>query len=154
MEKDKLASLKEEISKFIESDQQLPESKRTIRVFHCKFSIQSPDELKVLHDLELLSDFSVFPPKEALERLKKYLELYREFELSHINFGEVKELLKDGKIVFHGKDKLGNPCLIIRAKLLFPNEQNIKLYMQMVYYNMQIGRKLAKEFDFCDQVKY
>ena len=99
-----------------------------------------------MSDTEFIKDFLGFEPKDAVERMKKYIEVYHEFDLGDISVEEVKELLKDGKAYYYGKDKQGNPCLIIKAKKMFPTKDNIKLYIQMVYYNLQIGLKLAKEY--------
>lgn len=108
--------------------------------------LKSPDELKLINENNLLCEFSELEPKIAFEKLSKFLELAREFDIMHTDMKAVEELLKDKKLFFHGKDKLGNPCLIIKAKKLFINKNNIKTYMQMVFYNMQIGSKLSKEY--------
>ncbi len=106
--------------------------------------VQTPEDAKVLDDTELLEEFSIFEPKVALEKLKKYLQVYKEFDLGHLNEAEMKEFLKDGKAFFFGRDKCGNPCLIIKAKMMFVSNENMRQYVHMLYYNLSIGKRLAK----------
>jgi len=147
MEESKKSTFEVEFHKLLDSEQKLPLEKRLIRVFFLIFmKLKSPDELKLIYENNLLCEFSELAPKIAFERLSKFLELAREFDIMHTDIKAVEELLKDEKVFFHGKDKLGNPCLIIKAKKLFIDKNNIKTYMQMIFYNMQKGSKLSKEY--------
>ncbi|CAK65428.1 unnamed protein product (macronuclear) [Paramecium tetraurelia] len=80
---------------------------------------------------------------DAFEQWKRWVEWRKQYRADEIKIEEIQKEIDLRKAFWNGVDKLGNPCLIIKAKRHFPGESNPETLIRFFLYMIDQGIQQA-----------
>jgi|EP00945_MAST-04E_sp_MAST-4E-sp1_P006082 hypothetical protein len=91
-------------------------------------------------------------PDEAILMIEKWRLWRLEAEIDSITEETVKNEIGSGKAYFHGFDRKGRACLIVRPRLHDPNKRDINEVMRFGVYMLEKGIQLSETKGESDQI--
>jgi len=110
--------------------------------------VPSKENIDKYTDLDTTTRFLMaknFNEKKALEMWTNWRKWRLEYRVDDITEKDVENELKQGKAFFHGFDKMGRPCIVVKIKRHRPGEISVEETVRFGVYMMEKGIKLCKE---------
>jgi hypothetical protein len=81
----------------------------------------------------------------ALEMWENWVVWRREMAVDAIKEDDVRNELESQKALWHGRDRMGRPCLVIRPRYHDPSRRNLEEFKRFAVFIMEQGCRLADE---------
>ncbi|CAD8185050.1 unnamed protein product [Paramecium octaurelia] len=82
---------------------------------------------------------------EAWEQWNRWVEWRKQYKADDIKIEEIKKELDMNKTFWNGQDKLGNPCLVIKARRHFPGQSDPDTLIRYMLYMIDVGIERAEQ---------
>jgi len=115
-----------------------------------EFSKLAPGDSKASYytDINNTTRFLIareFKPLKALEMWKKWYNWRLQYKVDDITPESLAKELISGKAFWHGYDKEGHPCLVVKIKRHIPKESPVENSIRLGVYLLETGIKLADD---------
>lgn len=110
--------------------------------------VPSKENIEKYTDLDTTTRFLLaknFKEKQALEMWQNWRKWRIEYKVDEISEKEIENELKQGKAFFHGYDKEGRPCIVIKVKRHRPGQISVEETIRYGVYMIEKGIRLCKE---------
>lgn len=107
----------------------------------------STDEPKYTNDQCLIRILQArdFDVTSSFEMWTKWVDWRREYRADEITENEMMPHIQTGKAFFHGKDKQGRPCLIVKVRNHWPEQFSPEETLRYSIYLVECAVKLADQ---------
>lgn len=86
-----------------------------------------------------------FDPNKAFEMWTRWHDWHRSCSPHLITAAQMQAHINTGKAFFHGQDRQGRPCLIVRARFHYPNQFTAEETLRYSIYLAETGSNLADQ---------
>ncbi|CAK69610.1 unnamed protein product (macronuclear) [Paramecium tetraurelia] len=82
---------------------------------------------------------------DSFDQWKRWVEWRKQYRADDIKIEEIQQEINLNKAFWNGSDKLGNPCLVVKAKRHFPGQSNPETLIRFFLYMIDQGIQKADQ---------